>query len=200
MLVLDSEAQAQWDRARVREGTRAQAQQHLDREIASNTITVDPDNGRDVTNLLAQLGRPMTAESVMEKLKLCNPKLVFERSIAYPNLYGVYILHWEKDVTGGWVERKKHICGMESGIMPEFNVIHQTTKKVTNPELLGAEKPTRDIDWKEIPTYAGETRGWRTVLIRLLNGRFINRWQVEKYFGWTPSQESEKWHGYTKGA
>jgi hypothetical protein len=100
---------------------------------------------------------------------------------------------------------------MESGVMPEFTVKHVTRKKLPNKEIFGRgghferggkfvtdDTPTRDIDWVEVETYAGETRGWRTVLVRLLHMGLINRLQVEENFGWAPSRPSEKWYSATE--
>lgn len=200
MLVLDGEAQARSAKGSSRERAREQRRLELLREIQSNTVTVEDDASRDRTNLLAQLGRPLTSQQVMDRLKLCNQQLVFERSIAYPNLIGIYVLTPTKQPTGSWKVEKRHFCGMEAGIMPEFTVVHKKTTRVANPDLLGNAKATRDVPWKEVDTYSDETRGWRTVLIRLLGAGLIKRHDVEKHFGWDPSYESKLWHRFTQGA
>src|SRR5262249_19684755 len=127
--------------------------------------------------------------------------LIFEKSIRFPELTGVYVERTERNAAGGWDKRKVHLFGMESGIMPEFSVLHKTTKHVPNPELIGAtggkQIPREMVKWQEVPTFSAETRGWRTVLIRLLKAQLINRSDVEKHFGWSPSQDSEKWHRQT---
>src|SRR5205823_348001 len=92
----------------------------------------------------------------------------------------------------------RHICGMESGIMPEFSVLHKTKTRLPDQELFGAKTATREVAWKDVETFASETRGWRTVLIRLLHAGLINRLQIERYFGWQPSHESAKWHARTQ--
>lgn len=188
MLVLDTQAQEKQGRVAVRERSRDLALRSLEKEIFTNSISVAPDNGRDVSNLLVQMGRPLTSQQVQDRLKKCNANLIFERSIQDQGKIGIYLLNPEKTF----------VCGMESGIMPEFSVLHKTEKKVPNKELLGSTKPTRDVDWQKVETFADETRGWRTVLIRLLHARIINRSDVERYFGWTPSQQSEKWFNATR--
>ena len=198
MLVSDSALQERWGKEGIREKSRALAQQSLQQEIWSNTVTVEDDAGRDTSDLLAQMGKPLSSSEVQRRLKLCNDRLIFERSIRFPELTGVYLEVTEKSPAGTWVKRKVHLFGMESGIMPEFSVLHKTKKKVANPELLGTEKPTREIDWKEVKTFAAETRGWRTVVLRLLKAGLINRERVERHFGWTPSQDSSKWHLQTR--
>lgn len=197
MLGVDEKTQRRWAKKQVQEKTREAAQKALAHEILSSTITVEDDAGRDTTNLLAQMGRPMTSTEVQRRLKLCNQNLIFVRSPAYPELTGIYIEKDERTAAGGWAKRRIHVCGMESGIMPEFSVRHKIKKRVANPDLLGSEKPTRDIDWKVVDTFGQETRGWRTVLLRLLHAGLINRCNVEKNFGFTPSQTSKKWYEET---
>lgn len=194
MLVLDSNVQEAWRSARTKEASHELRRKSLEQEIRSNTITVDPDAGRDVSNLLAQMGRPMSCQQVIDRLKLCNSNLIFERSNADGTKMGVYIMRDEKLPTGGFAKRKVFLFGMESGYMPEFSVMHKTKKMVANPELFGKQTPTRDIDWLSINTFADETRGWRTVLVRLLHQKLITEYEIRKFFGWNPSHESAKWH------
>ena len=194
MLVLDSNAQDRWNGAAKQENQAALRQQALEQEIRSNTITVEDDAGRDVSNVLAQMGRPLTSAEVQRRLNLCNPQIIFERCIRYPELTGVYIEKTQRTAAGGWEKVKKHLFGMESGIMPEFSVLHKTKKAVPKKEIFGKEKPSRDIGWDYVDTFYAETRGWRTVLIRLLRAGLITEWHVEKHFGLMPSKESSKWH------
>jgi hypothetical protein len=198
MLVLDTEGRKSHERAADQEGAAARRAAMLDQEIKSNTISVEDDAGRNSGDILAQLGRPLAAQEVIRRLKLCNGRLIFETSIAYPNLIGVYVEKWERNLTGGWDKKKMHVCGMESGIMPEFSVLHKTTKRVANNELFGKEKGTREVPWKEVPTFIDETRGWRTLLLRLLKASLINRHDVEVHFSWTPTYESERWARFTR--
>lgn len=197
MLGVDEKIQRRWAKAQVREKTREEAQRALAHEILSSTITVEDDAGRDTTDLLAQMGRPMHSMEVQRRLKLCNSNLIFVRSPAYPELTGVYIEKDERTAAGGWAKRRIHVCGMESGMMPEFSVRHKIKKRVANPDLLGSMAPTRDIDWKVVDTFGQETRGWRTVLLRLLHAELIDRCSVERNFGWLPSQASKRWQEET---
>jgi urease gamma subunit len=197
-LVLDTVGQERWRKAAAAEASAAKRQAELQQEILSNTITVEDDAGRSTSDIMAQMGKALSCQDVMDKLKLCNPNLIFELSIADATKMGVYIHIPEKLATGSWSTRKVHICGMEAGIMPEFSVMHRTTKKVANPDLLGKEVG-REVPWMEVPTFYAETRGWRTVLIRLLKAGIITRSKVNEHFGWTPSHESEKWAKYTGG-
>lgn len=198
MLVLDSAGQANWRDAARKESGHESRQRTLAQEIRSNTITVEPDGQRDVSNLLAQMGRPMSCSEVMDRLILCNPNLVFERSNADSSKMGVYVLRDYKLPTGGFEKKKVFLFGMESGFMPEFSVLHKAKAHLPNPELLGSTKRTREVDWLAVDTFASETRGWRTVLVRLLHQQLITRHEIEKYFGWAPSKDSAKWHLQTE--
>lgn len=197
MLVLDSSAQGRWRGAAKQESRHESRRKALMQEIRSNTITVESDAGRDVTNLLAQLGRSMTCKEVMDRLKLCNPNLVFEISKADRSKMGVYVMRDVHLPTGGFERKKVFLFGMESGYMPEFSVMHKAKATLPNPELLGSQEKTREVQWLSVDTFAAETRGWRTVLVRLLHQKLITRHEIEKHFGWTPSHDSAKWHSQT---
>jgi len=197
MLTLDTSTQAKWRGAAKKESSHESLQTELAAEIRSNTITVAPDADRDITNLQARMGRPMSSKDVIDRLKKCNSNFVFERSNADATKMGVYIMRDEKLPTGGFEKKKMFLCGMEAAYMPEFNIVHKTAKQVPNPELLGNAKPVGEVNWISVDTYGGETRGWRTVLVRLMHQNLINRHQVEKYFGWAPTHQSQHWHTLT---
>jgi len=196
-LNLDTEAIARWRRESAGEQFRDARLRALTDDIRSAEISVSGDNGVNTSEWEARVGRAMSSDTVIAKLRQCNPKLYFERSRGFPNLYGIYIMDQPEGRVyvnpEGQVLRLTHICGMEAGIMPEFTVVHRTEKKVANPELFGNKVPIREIDWKTVDTYSDQTRGWRTILVRLLHGGFITRADVEKHFGWIPSMASQKW-------
>lgn len=201
MLLLDTPAQERWARSGNSDEALAQRTRALAREIESNTVSVLGDPGHDSSSLLAQMGRPLASEEVQRRLRLCNSRLIFERCIRYPSLTGIYIEKDEHTAAGAWEKRKIHLLGMESGIMPEFEVKHVTMKRVPNPDVVlgGGAKVDRDaVKWLEVPTVAGLTRGWRTVLIRLLHLELITRADVEQHFGWTPSRDSKAWSELTR--
>ena len=198
MLGLDTEKQINWQKAAKAEANAAFRQQALLQDIRSNTITVEDDAGRDTSNLVSQMGRPIASTEFQRRLKVIQPGLIFKRNPRYPELTAMLIERDFKNVAGTWERKEVLICGMESGIMPEFSVMHKTKKQIANPELFGKEAPTREIDWLNVDTFASETRGWRTVLVRLLHAGIITRLDVEKHFGWTPSSDSKKWSEQTR--
>lgn len=198
MLVLDTTAQEKWRDATKSESRHESRRKALESEIRSNTITVDSDAGRDVTNLLAQMGRPLSCQQVMDRLRLANPNLLFELSRADATKMGVYVMRDVRQSTGSIERKKVFLFGMESGFMPEFSVLHKAKAHLPNPELLGSKEKTREVDWLSVDTFASETRGWRTVLVRLLHQKLITEYEIERFFGWSPSIESKKWHLQTR--
>lgn len=200
MLVKDQNKISEHLRAAKREAADEKHRRNLIEDMRSNSVTVESDAGRDVTVPEAQFGRAMSAETVISKLKRMNTRLYFERSNADPTKYGVYLTDPEGRThtnPQGEVMNLVHVCGMEAGINPEFSILHKATKKMPNPDLIGNQKPTREVDWVEVETVTGETRGWRTVLVRLLHNGFITEGDVEKHFGWNPSRPSAKWQAQT---
>jgi len=202
MLILDTPAQERWVRTGAQERTQAQRQSALEHEIFSNTISVCDDAGYDTSELLAQTGKPLSPMEVRRRLHLCNPKLIFETAIRHPQQTGIYFEKDERTPAGGWMKRKIFICGMPTtDIMPEFSVLHQTMKRVPNPDVVAASGkaiPRDAVKWIEVPTFYAETRGWRTVLIRLLHSELITRFNVEQHFTWNPTRASAKWAAETK--
>ena len=198
MLGVDQLTQERWRQEVRRESAAERRQRLLAQDLENAEISVEDDAGRDVSNLLAQMGRPLSCQQVMDKLKLSNPRFVFERSKSFPDLMGIYVNIKERNQAGSWEDKRVFVCGMESGIMPEFSVLHKTKIRVPDKDIFGNVKPTREVKWKETDTFESETRGWRTVLIRLLHAGLVTRLDVEKHFGWTPSRESKKWYERTK--
>lgn len=193
MLTLDTEAIKRHKRGARRESAVERRNRLLAENLKSNTVTVEPDGGRDVSDMIAQMGRIMPGFKVRELLKKCNARLIFRPSASFPErYYDVRILTKDRNPAGGWVDKETQVCGMEAGICPEFSVLHKTKIIVPNRDAFG-KIDADGGDWIEVDTFADETRGWRTVLIRLLHAELITRGDVQKYFGWEPSRDSEKW-------
>lgn len=183
-LVVDSEKAGQWRRKALREQRVAERRQNLKKNEESNAQSVAPDAGRDTSDVLSRMGRPMTGDEVRKRLALCNRNLVFERSINYPELTGIYIL---KD------GQKVHICGMQTGFCPELTVYLKKDINLPDSDLFGAVTPTRDVQWKKGVTYDDEVRGWRKVLEILLHAGLITVPDINKHFGAIPTIETQRW-------
>lgn len=196
MLVLDTSTQRDWQKVAKQEANAALRQNSLEEEIRSNTVSVNIEDGADCSSLLERLGRPLPTLEVERRLKLCNSNLIFERSLTDPKIVGLYFEKDERTPAGGWAKRKIHLFTMSSTeIMPEREVAHVAKKKVPNPDFIaasGGQKVDREaVRWIEIPTVVDLTRGYRTVLVRLLKAKLITEADVEKHFDW--SINSKNW-------
>jgi hypothetical protein len=162
-----------------RERHRNEVRQALREEIKGGLPPLD--GGISTANALAQLGRPMSSADVIARLKRMNPNLHFEVAIMDRTKMGVYVL------TG---EGKRFICGMEHGYMPEFSYQHTSPRRTPDPDNPG--------NWLTVQVISGETRGWRTVLARLLRERLITLPQIERYFNPAYGRSSERWQRATR--
>ena len=176
MLTLDSE-----QIARQRQISRFREQQHRNREnlldsIERKTITVAPDGDICTTDLESQLGLPLSGTEFIRRLQIMNRNLLFEVSQSDNSKTGIYVIR---------NQQKVFICGMERGFMPERTVKHAKREKVPNPD----EK--HKGEFIEVETFTKETRGWRTVLMRLLRARLITAPQIDQYF--PPNLNSRNW-------
>lgn len=180
MLLQTSERAPMRHKGLVRERTRAFSLQSARDQAARDAATVDPDNGSQVTDTLAQVGRPLDAPEVQRRLLLLNPNLIFERSRACPEKTGIYL---PAPSSPYHPEGRRFICGMESCWMPEFSVRH--TRQETG------------LDNSLHLVMDGETRGWRTVLARLIRERLITLPQAERAFALTRGRSSRNWQMVT---
>lgn len=125
---------------------------------------VKQDNGRDVTDKEQQQGIPLKGWLIAARLFKMNRNLYFELSKADPSILGIYHLDPSAD------EGRRHICGMAVEDNPEFEVA------------------VTDATGECVRTI----RGWRTVLSKLVRGRFITEAKTFSMFG-PPSRDSENW-------
>jgi hypothetical protein len=149
----------------------------LEKESAASDVR---DGETDTSVLEAQIGRPLTSLQLEQRLKKCNSSLYFERAIADPTKTGIY------QIREG---QKFFLLGMEAGYMPEFSVRHVETEKVPDTEIDGATVERRK--------FVSETRGWRTVLARLLRNGLVTVGQIEQYFQVSSGRSSQTWQLYT---
>jgi hypothetical protein len=124
------------------------------------------DGDRTTKDWDAQVGIPLVGPRIIGRLKKLNRNLWFEVSAADPAKTGVYIL--KSDGKGGM--EKQFICGMETELSPEFSV--------------------RVVD--DAGKFKGEIRGWRTMLMRLIKGGFVQQEAAFRLFG-PPNRDSANW-------
>jgi hypothetical protein len=201
MLVLDTGRQENWQKAAKAETLAAARQKALDEEIKSNITSVRIDDEQDCTSLVERMGTPLPTAEVERRLKLCNANLIFERSLTDEKYIGLCFERDERTPAGGWAKRKVHLFTFAStDIMPEKEVAHVAMKKVPNPDFIAAtdgRKVDRDtVRWIEVPTLVDLTRGWRTVVLRLLKAELITLGDVEKHFPRSPN--SKNWQEQTR--
>ena len=184
MAVFDTESLKRQALGAMKESRAESRTRQIKSHIESNLLTIADDCGRPSDSLEAQIGKPLSGKEFQRRLLLCNPRLVFERSVRYPELTGIYVR-----VNGQLI----HICGMETNWMPEFTVKHKRKIKVPDAEIFGTKKPVDSVQWKEIETVSDITRGWRAVLDMLLEAKLITYGDVDRYFGMCPSKDSQYW-------
>ena len=196
MLLLDSPAQARFVEGGKKDASAALRQQELEREIRSNIVSVNLEDGWDCTSFEQRIGHPLTLAEVQRRLLLCNANLIFERSIQEPKMTGLYYEKTERTPAGAWTKRKVFMFTLASSDpMPEKEVVHVRKKRVPNPELINALGGKVDRDtahWMEIDEPYDYTRGWASVLIRLLKSGLVNMGDIEKHFPEYP-KNSKNW-------
>lgn len=159
-----------------RERNRALLREDIQRE----RLTTSPDGDIPVTSLQAQMGRALMGYQIIQRLKRCNPNLVFEVSLHDKTKTGIYL----KTPTG-----KQFLCGMQTQLSPEFSVRVPETKEIPHPDNTG--------EWVKVQGIKTETRGWRTVLAMLIRSKAITLEQAERHFEVNLGRSSKNWQTIT---
>jgi hypothetical protein len=127
----------------------------------------------------AQMGRPLSRQTIISRLSKMNPNLVFEQSRNFPQMGAIYL----RDGVSNMLDLdhnnrgRRHLVGMEwTGLSPEF-----TTRKIENDK------------WGK-PQMKGQIRGWRTILQRLIKERLIGITETERVFSIARGRESQRWY------
>lgn len=156
----------------------------LRQEIYNKEVTVATDGDCCTTDLDSQLGTPLATSEVLRRVKLMNPDLIFEVSIRDNNVIGIYAIEKRPYILKlDAMMDKRMIVAMPIGIMPERTVRHVKRERVPDPDIPG--------HWRWVEEFTGQTRGWRMVLLRLLQERLITLGQVDRYF--PPNLNSKIW-------
>lgn len=185
MLIKDNKVIVSHQQQAVIDRTREQTDKAIAERIANESHMTGMDASMDMTNPEARWGRKLHVDQVMGMLKVLNPNLQFEVSRNLSTLMGMYINEWVLDPnTLGWQYNRRFIMAMENGIMPEFTIVF-----AEQIELPGSEPG----QVARIKSYNAMKRGWRAVLVTLLQQKLITESDIAKYFNIAQGQESANW-------
>jgi hypothetical protein len=123
----------------------------------------------DVTNADKQRGNWLDATVFMARVRKLNANLVLVSHPYQPGYANIYAnVDGQRVYTG---------IACEDGMMPEWTVMGTTEERVPIDDTPGGY-------WTPVQTLGRvEKRGWRDVLIRLINGRHLDLQAVEREFG-----------------
>jgi hypothetical protein len=124
------------------------------------------DGVRPTTDVQAQMGHIMRGDEVRNKLRKLNSNFHFEVAISDPTRVGIYIRDGVSNMDTASHKGLLYLMGMEKDLCPEFSVRFTKEERYWNTEK--DKEDTRE-------SFAGELRGWRTVISRLLRkGLFMH--------------------------
>ena len=146
-----------------------------------------------IGNIGQRLGRQMFPKELEKRLQNLNPNLYFEVIPENPTHKRASIL-----VPDG----KKHLVVYENSLMPERSIPKIRTMEVPDPTFTHLDRKDMPKDpgalrpgWRRVQIPWGESkRGWRTVLVRLIQAGAITVTQAETEFG---SDETPEWRQHT---
>ena len=197
MLVLDSQRLEQRRQEKTVERHREQIRKAYE-NLFSLSVWIDSEE--NPTDILKRLGTPMTHLELEARLKKLTGELHFED---HPD-------NWRrKALPGTWLSgslplsyttpkrvayrvlpdgSRQYLFAYEAGIMPEYSILRRIsldrwdgkTTHIDRKDLGRDLKPGTkrlDLPWRE------EVRGWRTVLVRLIQCGILTVEQVERTFG-----------------
>lgn len=169
---------------------RLREQEHRSREtlmdqIEKKTFTVARDGDIVTTNLEQQIGQPLSSPEFIRRLQAMNQDFVVDPTLTDPTKMGIYVVRPQKQDDGSLRTEKVFICGLTRGFMPERSVRHMKRERMPNPD------PHNKGTFIDVDVFTKETRGWRTVLAKLLRFRLITEAQIAKHF--PPNLNSRNW-------
>lgn len=149
-----------------------------------------------MANIPARVGTPLFPSQLEGRLQKLNPNLQFEVIEGNATHKRIFVC----DQRG-----KTSICVYENSLMPERSVAKVRVLEVPDPHFKVIDRKdmpdlTKDPKalrpgWRRIAVPWGEqTRGWRTVLVRLIQAGLITVAAAENEFG---SDETPEWRQST---
>lgn len=164
---------------------RHESRQHQKQERKRNAGLLAPDGAVDVANAEAQAGRSMLRADFVRRLMKLNPDLRYHRSFFYPEQGGIYMVGYRRDNLRGTTEYGEwFICGLPDKVIPEFSVV------LTKPTIIPS---MADPVWEKVNQVDGMSRGWRSVLLKLLQEGLLSPAQIDKEFQISKGRSSQKW-------
>lgn len=193
MLIVDSTVAPRLVAGNKREQQNAKIQEWCDAQLdASKFLTLDP------SNYEKQLGRGLHSHEFENILLTISPNFVFANHPTKTSKKAIYHLRNGK---------KHYVCPYENGFMPEHSVLRRAEERVLDlsvgvpgaPPIQRCDLPRHEwvpgegYVWDKTQTqpgfknieimYGEHFRGWRTILIRLVQSRSITPEQAERAFG-----------------
>lgn len=160
--------------------TRHTIELHANEQLARDRVTFTPDGDADRLNPEQQLGRTIHVSDLVKRVQRMNPNLVFQATVRDSSKAGFYVRHKLPD--GSMI--LKLVTGCENGWMPEFSVM------VARME----DRPTANATMETAVSHAFEqTRGWRTVLVKLYVAGLVTEAQIEHEFHVSHGRSSALW-------
>lgn len=163
--------------------------ERLKDERARNDRLLAPDGGADVTNAEVQAGRRLLRADFIRRLQKLNPDLRYQQSKHFPAQGGVYWVGWRRDTEaqqtsyGEWF-----LCGIPHEVIPEFST------PLTKPTIV----PSTVADvWDTMNEVDGMVRGWRAVLLKLLQEGLLTPNEIDNEFQISKGRSSQKWQAAT---
>jgi hypothetical protein len=126
---------------------------------------------QQLKNVDARTGQPMHFTELVARIRKLNPSLWVEDSIHCPGHVGIYR---HRTPTAEDPCDKEFLVAFPAEVLPEYSII----------EVDAADLPIR------------ERRGWRTVLVRLLQQKALRIKGVIELFGDASGESSARWRFY----
>lgn len=192
-------------RSKQRQAMAAAVERHRDeiRRAYENLLRLSvwvDDDKEDPTNTLARLGTPMTNVELEARIRKMAPNLLFENHPENKARKAVISFASQAGIPHSWMTpkrcaylvkpsgEKQFLFAFEAGIMPEYSILRRIsrlswngkTTHIERADLKGSTPPgmrVLNLPWRE------EVRGWRTVLLRLVECGILTLEQVESSFG-----------------
>ena len=127
----------------------------------------------ELKDVRARFGRPLSSQELIRRVLKLNSALWVEDSINMPGNCGFYRTHTPQFPGDS---DKQFLAAFPKGVLPEFSII------LTD----AADLPIK------------EQRGWRTVLLRLIQQKALNMAGVLEAFGDAYNATAKRWMQYTQ--